>query len=283
MTFFIIIIAIGLLIIWGDENPLHSDRWFSRWSLFIEQRFAHTSSEKRAFYSIGAPVAAVIIPLILIQLPPLSGLFWLYYPISAVVLLYSFGRSEFSHIVTAYTHACSEMNWSSALLRAQELGVSTDDLNTNDWEKLHQHVLSEASYRGFERLFAALFWFIIIGPAGALLYRLLFIYTHQHANNPEMQKGLWIMEWPAARLLGITLAFTGNFAGCYRRWRECLLCAKRSTAEVLSLSVIGALSIQDSQTSSAEITRQELCLLNKLYLRTLWFWLAGIAVLILMQ
>ena len=41
-----------------------------------------------------------------------------------------------------------------------------------DPRTLHMHARRHLYYRSFERLFAVLFWFVVLGPAGALVYRL---------------------------------------------------------------------------------------------------------------
>jgi len=92
-----------------------------------------------------------------------------------------------------------------------------------------------------------------------------------------LHRRLGLLEWPAVRLLGMSFAITGNFVGCYSRWKELLLCSKRKTTEVLSPMILGALSVGEGTLQTGAVTRKELSLLHLLYRRTLWFWLAGAA------
>ena len=100
------------------------------------------------------------------------------------------------------------------------------------------------SYRGFERTFAVLFWFVIAGAVGALLYRLSIIYREQTAPESEeanlAEKWLWLIELPAVRLMGLTWAFVGNFDSC--PWRQSLLDTQSSSMTILNNSLRGALS-----------------------------------------
>ena len=147
---------------------------------------------------------------------------------------------------------------------------------------IQNYELDEAGYRGFERIFAILFWFFVFGPLGALLYRLTFLYVNGNKASVALaQKTLWLLEWPAVRLLGVSFALTGNFVGSYQRWKECLVCLERPTKTILGLFVLGALSVDDEVTQTCEVTRKELDLSRKLYKRTLWFWLAVISLLII--
>ncbi|MFT7561996.1 MAG: AmpE protein, partial [Flavobacteriales bacterium] len=197
---------------------------------------------------------------------------WFALPIAVVVLLYSFGRGEFFEIVSEYTQACYIEDWESAKARATRLEIDLDDVDENDWSALHQHVFDEAGYRGFERMFAVLFWFFLLGPVGALMYRLVFIQSRR--GDGLALRWLWLLEWPATRVLGFSFAFTGNFAGCFGRLKDCVFCIRRRSIEVLSLAIFGALTVDDDLEQTCEVTRKELCLMNRLYQRTLWLWIA---------
>lgn len=278
MNLFIVVIGIAFLQVWGAANPLHKDGWFNHWSEVVVGT-DKVAEDFRVLLSVGVPVAALII----LQAILSTVSEWLLLPLGVVVLLYSFGRGEFGDIVAEYTKACYVEDWQSALDRAGRLNVDTADLKQGEWSELHGHVLDEAGYRGFERMFAVLFWFFILGPAGALLYRLVFIYSHNLQPADDLARRLrWMLEWPAVRLLGLSFALTGNFVGCFHRWRECVLCARRTTSAVLSPMILGALSVDDDLNQTCEVTRKELNLLTGLYTRTLWLWLAGASLLIIL-
>ncbi|WP_188149854.1 histidine kinase [Teredinibacter waterburyi] len=275
MQLLIVLLAIAFVQVWGARNPLHQDSWFIQWVNLVSARDA-LGRAWQAPVIIGGPVLAFL--LIQAGFTQLSA--WLMLPLGVVVLLYSFGRGEFSDIVDEYTKACYVEDWSSALDRAQRLEVDTDDLAENDWSQLHRRVFDEAGYRGFERMFAVLFWFLILGPVGALLYRLMFIYVRT-VDEPSVAAArmLWLLEWPVVRLLGLSLSLSGNFVGCFNRLKDCLICVKRSTIDALSPMILGALLVDDNLVQTCEVTRKELNLLNGLYTRTLWMWLAVAALL----
>lgn len=278
MDLFVILLALGFLQVWGNENPLHKDTWFANWTHKVNGHF-NIASPGMFLVSVGGPILLLLILLV----PLYRYVNWLMLPLGVFLLLYSFGRGEFSGIVTEYTKACGIEDWEAGLTRAARLGVHTEDLQENDWNALHSHVLDEAGYRGFERMFAILFWFFVLGPVGAVAYRLLFLFNRQFINENDLAKRvLWMAEWPAVRVLGLSFAMTGNFVGCYRHWRDCLICPKRSTVQVLSPMILGALSVDDDISQTCEVTRKELSLLERLYTRTLWFWLAAASIIILL-
>ena len=276
MELFTVVIAIAFIQIWGNDNPLHKDDWFHWWLAKLNQQFHSTSL---MYFAVSVFMPALVLAIVIFLLDRYSG--WLVLPLGVAVLLYSFGRGEFNGIVTEYTKACSIEDWPTAIGRAARIGVRTDDLSENDWNSLHSHVLDEAGYRGFERMFAILFWFLLLGPIAAFVYRLIFLFNRKYlSENYYAHKLLWLIEWPAVRVLGLSFALTGNFVGCYGRFKECLFCAKRKTIEVLSPMILGALSVDDELSQTCEVTRKELTLLERLYTRTLWLWLTVASVLI---
>jgi AmpE protein len=87
--------------------------------------------------------------------------------------------------------------------------------------------LVEAVFRNaLQRWFAVLFWFLLLGPFGALLYRLSALAVEHAAAElpPTTASGarLWLaaLEWPVAQLATLTLALVGNFGCAVGAWRE---------------------------------------------------------------
>lgn len=171
-------------------------------------------------------------------------LFFLYVP----VLLYSLGRGNFIAEVNKYIVAARSGDMMAASRQVDELcGRATSDIRVNeitDWKILHTQALKVIAYRGFERTFAVIFWFVIAGAVGALLYRLSVIYREQTepgtAEAELADKWLWLIELPAVRLMGLTWAFVGNFDSC--PWQESLLDTESSSMTILNNSLRGALS-----------------------------------------
>jgi len=77
------------------------------------------------------------------------------------------------------------------------------------------------------RWFAVLFWFLLLGPVGALGYRLLALMAESpmRARVPVEPLALaqrllsWI-EWPVAQLMAFSMALVGNFDTAWKAWRQ---------------------------------------------------------------
>lgn len=268
MDLFVIVLALAFVQIWGSKSPLHHDEWFYRWVKFGAKK--QPNPLVRLCISVVLP--CLLLSIVILVLGNVSQ--WMAMPVFVVVFLYSLGRGEFAEIVREYTQACYIEDWASAIERARPLGIHVDDLKANDWSTLHSHVLEEASYRGFERIFAVVFWFFLLGPVAAFCYRLTFLFLQAHPDNKYAERFLWAVEWPVVRFLGLSFALTGNFVGCFQRWKDSLWSEVRTSRDVLSSMVLGALTVSDGLDQTCDVTRKELNLLSKLYTRTLWFWLA---------
>ena len=97
-----------------------------------------------------------------------------------------------------------------------------------------------------------------------------------------LAKLIWLLEWPGVRLLGLTFAFTGNFLSCMERWFGCLLCTQRSSADIITHYVMGALGVAESNVHTPAVTRRELLAMARLLRRSLWFWVGALALLALL-
>ena len=269
-----ILAALALLQLWSGHNPLHRDEWFAWWL----DRFDAWPWLKARGYLHGALVLFVPTVLVAAMVTLLPS--FLAFMLSALVLVYCLGRGEFGGEVQPYTNACSEGDWERAERAAARQGVDTSQIVPGHWTQMHEKMLEAAAYQGFERMFAVLFWFVFLGPLGAILYRLSFAY--RNAQKTELANHwLWALEWLPARILGASFAVTGNFVGCINRWRKHLFCPKSGAGWVLTQAVLGALSVDDELMQSCDVTQREVAAVKRLYVRTLWFWLAVLALWVL--
>ncbi|MGJ4803532.1 regulatory signaling modulator protein AmpE [Luteimonas sp. SDU82] len=103
------------------------------------------------------------------------------------------------------------------------------------WPPLHRaqvrtdaHALVGAVFAsGLRRWFAVLLWFLVLGPAGALGYRLVAIAAEDDIAArlpPRMVEGaqalLAILDWPVAQLMTLSLALVGNFEDVAYAWKQ---------------------------------------------------------------
>jgi AmpE protein len=190
--------------------------------------------------------------LLVYQTAGIQWLFFLYVP----VLLYSLGRGNLFVDVQEYIALSTRGDSVAAtqlLDRLRGNDVITGDIDVSDWRGLHTEALRVFAYRGFERMFAVLFWFFIAGPFGALIYRLSVLYRDFSPAESDAaalaSKWLWLLELPAVRLMGVTWAFVGNFETC--PLRKNLLDMHSSSDYILNECLRGALGATTVSSTAA--------------------------------
>ncbi|MGV8942227.1 MAG: regulatory signaling modulator protein AmpE [Lysobacter sp.] len=88
--------------------------------------------------------------------------------------------------------------------------------------------LVEAVFRNaLRRWFGVLFWFLLLGPVGAVAYRLSALAAVGDAASrvpARTRQGartwLAVLEWPVAQLMTLALALVGNFDSVLGAWRS---------------------------------------------------------------
>ncbi len=210
MKFMSLILALLVVYQWRAAGAVQQDAMFERWRAGCQQALA--------ILPVGVQWAfVVLLPALLvgIAIEALSGWLWggVSLLLSVGVLLYSLGRGELSEQVEQYLSSWQDADWQGSWHHAQAF-VSQEALNeTVDPVQLHDYACRAMVYQGFERLFAVVFWFMILGPAGALFYRLASLQARalQASEEPLHQQMLYLLEWLPARVLAFTFALAGNF------------------------------------------------------------------------
>ena len=287
MEFLTILIVLGLLQLWGSGGPVQQDGWFKN----MAQRIANTVlklSWLRLLLIIGIPVVVVMFFQMLFD-SVLLGLLSLL--LNVGVLLYSLGRGDFSENIQRYLSSWNHGNFESAYEQALQIGNFEPSDEISDHISLHQHVRSAILYGGFERWFSVVFWFLLLGPAGAIFYRLTYLCSRNDIlATPDRQFALQIMyflDWIPVRLLAICFSLTGNFVNSFNHcWR--IIFEPVATIKVLESCSLAAISSSDEQKSYPEdqqqfikYGREELLALQSLLSRSIVCWLVIIAVITL--
>ena len=282
MTFLAVIIVFLIVRWFGSVAFLQHDQWYFRFCRWLAARSVLSYTEGAVFFcGLIAPLLVVFV-LLFITHQLWSGLEII---IAVPALLYAVGRKEFRPLVDDFIAACERNDWPEAVNIADQLDCDVSGVADQDWTTLSHRTLYAASYRGFERQFAVLFWFIALGAIGAVMYRLTELYARnadaELKDQAAARRCLWLIEWPAARVLGISFAITGNFVGCFNSWRHHFWGGEVATPDVLGQCVEGALNVEQGESQSLAISEKELRWMASLYYRTLIFWmcvLAGLAI-----
>lgn len=241
----VLALAFGL----GIGCALQRDEWFLRWvGVLRSWQWVAGNEWLSLVLSVFLPV--LVLSGLLLSIAYLLSSNWLFF-IYVPVLFYSLGRGDLRTDVAHYLALTQRGDTVAASHWVDKMsgGAELDDhgVDVDDWQKLHTQALDVISYRGYERLFAVIFWFFVLPGVGALLYRLTVIYQHQLIASADSgtlaKRWLWLLEWPGARALGLTWALVGNFDSCYSILKNNFLDLSHSSMDFLSSSLRGALGM----------------------------------------
>lgn len=196
-----------------------------------------------------------------------------------VIFAFSLGPKDLNRQVDRYLAARESGDQASAQSEASDIlqQKAADDADQQTLE-VTRAILHESN----DRFFAVIFWFVVLGPMGALLYRLS-SYSMRNSSSATLAMAARqlqaILAWAPAHLVAMGYALTGNYEAAKQEFNS--KCKQEDLYECNYLTLItagqGALKdfAPDDETASIRSARA-------LVLRTLVVWLAIIAVLTLM-
>lgn len=192
--------------------------WYQSWLRWLGDQSAE-SGFWRGRYGI---VLALLPPLLLVALlqwtfsSVLFGLVALLFAI--LVLVYAWGPRDLDVDVEAVIDAHDPDSRSQALthLWGDQVPLHTDG------GALVDAVFANA----LTRWFGTLFWFLLLGPVGALGYRLVALVAQgtlardvpAETRNGAATLFAWL-NWPVAQLMTLAMALVGNFDVVFNAWR----------------------------------------------------------------
>lgn len=146
---------------------------------------------------------------------------------------------------------------------AYEHAVAFTGKEADDWAQT-QRMVSEAIFTETQRRYAAVvIWFVLLGPAGALLYRLLDWYL---ANNPEGSLSAplkSIMDWIAGRISALAYLLAGDMASGVAKIKKQFFNLNVGGMELIEATGVAAIGpVLDCDTEQKQKVAENLCALK---------------------
>ena len=143
------------------------------------------------------------------------------------VLYLALGFRQFSHFYTDVATA----------LRGNDLARAHEVLNLWQCESGHELTRGETArvaielglMRSHRHVFGVMAWFVILGPAGAIAYRLAALIDERWGTAHEAEtvafgafaaRAFEVIDWLPVRLTALAFAVVGDFTGAVECWRE---------------------------------------------------------------
>ncbi len=192
-----------------------------------------------------------------------------------LVLLYCLGPEDLDNQVVDYLDSEDRGDTDKACGFAERIcGGPVAEEQGERIGQLTEAVLTQAQ----RRLFGVVFWFFLLGPLGAVLYRLSVQIQQQMAADAERElfnqgaaRLLHILDWLPARLVLFSFALVGNYEGTLQGRAEWGDRGERSAESLLLAAGRGSLGIAEGP-AEAQTTQVEAVM--GLVWRALTLWLA---------
>jgi membrane protein required for beta-lactamase induction len=203
---------------WQELRQLH---WLDSFRQALYQRLP--TDWTTSWRGLLALLVPVVVGMLLLQaLVNDRGFGLLELLLGIAVLTYCLGPESFDELVNQYLRACEEKDVRQAQLIAKR--ILLEPISTNI-HHLSAQVTRAVFYEAEKRLFGVLFWFLLLGPAGALLYRMAVFLAEEnyHAGGAASEPAMvlhGIMDWAPSRLLALTFFMTGSYDDAARGWRK---------------------------------------------------------------
>lgn len=262
--------------------------WFDDWLRWLGARFAQGIWQGRWGIAL-----ALLPPLLLVALlqwalhAPLLGFPGLLFGIGA--LFHCWGPRDLDLDVDAIVDAPDAAARNAAIARLSP--------NATDMPSLLVAVFHAAR----RRWFGVLFWFLLLGAFGAVLYRLVALAAEDDAgllpsgNAAGAKRLLAWLEWPVSQLMALFMALVGDFDTVFSAWKQnggagfdanADFLGAAGRASVRSELADDAQDYADAGESASDIARElgampELRDAMSLAWRTLVAWLAVIALFVI--
>ena len=167
------------------------------------------------------------------------------------VLYLALGFRQFSHFYNDILLAlrAGDVARASAILTVWR-GASARELTAPEIARV---AIELGLVRSHRHVFGVMAWFIVLGPVGAILYRLAALLADRwnDAGQPGTgafglfaQRAFAVIDWLPVRLTAFSFAMTGDFTGAIECWREQAATWRPRAHGILLAAAAGALRVK---------------------------------------
>ncbi len=261
MALLAILISLVVERLLGSMEELRRFGWFAAYTRWLTTRLV---SVKQLNGPTG--VLLLLLPLVapVVAIDYYLNNMWFAFGLvfAVMILLYCFGPRDLEAEVEAFVDARRRGDEESACWHAAELIGSDDEIDNS--AELTKEIMQNIFIEANERLLAIVFWFVVLGPGGALLYRLSSLIKPEAGvgANGVTEAGVrlhLLLAWLPARICAIAYALAGSFVEAMHDWRQVEGGWFESSRHVLIASGFGALrvksaDIEDDSTACEQIS-----------------------------
>ncbi len=247
---FLVLLLVGLILLWSP--------WYRGFPRDVLRDWVQRAARVGSGWGTVAVVLVLLLPLGLL-LWAVQGLAYgvVTLLLHVVLLLCCVGRHDPLRSMSADFLSAWERGdqVAAALVAEQQLGVSGEQP-----EGLLAQVRSRMAALSLQDYFVPAFWYLLLGPLGALGYRLMELSRQQWGRSASRPAGILVhaLEWIPARLLALSFALVGQFDSTLRTLRGVAAEWELSAGELVTRCASAAVvpTPGEPETGVLEDTRQ---------------------------
>ncbi len=288
MKFIAIVIALGVERFWGGVQNLRDLEPFLKYCRGARSWFGESETFDGA-YGVILIFLPILLVVGLLQYFLDDG-YWVFLGLvfAAIILLASIGPKDLGAEVQAYLEAIEHDDENAAYEHAVKIldEEAVPVVEAERDRKLIKAILMQAN----DWLLAVVFWFVLLGPLGAVMYRLSYVVKQccekdndrsDFAHASHVLHG--ILAWIPSRLTGYAFALAGSFPDAIRNRNSAVNRGEgewfHNNEQILLGAGLGALQLDHED---AAFNNQQVKKTLGLIRRTVIVWLTAIAIITLM-
>jgi adenosylcobinamide-phosphate synthase len=203
----------------GDRKSVSAA--LAAWAGWLERSFNGGERQHGIVAWLVAVLPPVLVVIVVHELLQAAG--WFFALLFNVAILYlTLGFRQFSHYFTDIQLAIKAGDIDRARALLEEWRGASGVLRPR--EEVIRLSIEEALVAAHRHVFGVLLWYLILpGPSGAILYRLAAYLAARWKHMPNFgrfaEQAFHALDWPAVRLTAAAFALVGDFENTVYCWR----------------------------------------------------------------
>ncbi|VVC75267.1 hypothetical protein AQUSIP_05550 [Aquicella siphonis] len=269
MIFIVTLIAL-LIERFFDWSHLRRWNWFLGYQRMVSQRAAGMPP----YLSLAVTLIPPLFVTVLVQFMLKDALFgFVELLFQLLVFLYCLGPQN----LWADTFACvNALVQGDASAAKQKLRAAFGAPQGEDTQTCPDQLLNQVFIAANRRVFAIVFWFMVLGPAGAVLYRAVTVLTGmpsaRDVTADKMKEARWVesvLDWIPVRILTCVFALGGHFVKVFSCWRKKSVLSLDINEKLLTECGAAALGAENAAEGEGAAVKNAIGLLDRSFVITL--------------
>lgn len=252
-----ILLAVALDRVVAEHLRVDPFVWIHAMGVFVAQRLG---GDSRSHGTIALVTLVVVVFIVIVILHFVLGLIaWIFqFAFDVLVLFWCVGLHRLGERAQDVIDALQAGEASVANENLRKLsGQLSDDLS--EPSIAHDTVMTVLK-QGNTNVIAPLFWFVLLGPFGAILQRMTGALSRLWAGDAEASAGFgWatvhlsnLLDWAPARITALGYAAVGSFEDALRCWRRVGGMLSDSADAPLLAAGLGAMQMNNYEAAAGD-------------------------------